>query len=359
MNYAFRIGLLRSMISQLSLDGVLITNLRNVRFLSGFTGSAATLLITQDKAQLFTDGRYTLQATQEAVDYQVLVPQQFSDDPLAAQINGHVHKLGFEGACVTVLTYDRWKKRFNPSLQLVPCEEIIEPMRLVKDEGELQTIAHACQIADDTFQAILPKIHAGLSEIELCIQIEFMMRQMGASRPSFDTIIASGERSAMPHAEPSGRLLQSGDMITMDFGAECRGYCSDITRTVALGPVSDELRHIYDVVLKAQMAALDVIKPGMTGKEVDAVARQVITEAGYGDKFKHGLGHSLGLEVHDGKGLSTLSELVLRPGMVMTVEPGIYIDGIGGVRIEDDVVITESGCECLTYSPKEFMQLSV
>lgn len=359
MNYIPRIELLRSIMDKLGLEGVLITNLRNVRYLSGFSGTAATLLITSADAYLFTDGRYTIQARNEASDYHVIVPRDFSEDPLAEHINTQLKSVGFEAANVTVLGYERWKKRFGSKMKLVPCEELIEPMRLVKDEGELQTISQACQIADDTFLAILPKIQVGMSETDLSLQIEFMMRQMGASRTSFDTIIASGERSAMPHAEPSSRLLQSGDMITMDFGAECRGYCSDITRTVALGPVSDELHQIYEIVLRAQLAALDAIKPGMTGKAVDAVARQIITEAGYGENFKHGLGHSLGIEVHDGKGLSALSELVLQPGMVMTVEPGVYVDGLGGVRIEDDVVITEDGCERLTYSTKEFIQLPV
>ncbi len=358
MNYLSRICNLRKEMETQQLDGVLITNLRNIRYLSGFSGSSAILLITGSNAMLFTDGRYTIQANQEAPDYDVVVPTRYGEDPLADSISG-LKRLGFESQHVTVMTHSRWEVRFGEDVTLIPCDEIVEPMRLVKDKDELSIIKRACEIADRSYEAILSKIQVGMSENDLCTELEYQMKLLGSKRPSFDTIIASGERSAMPHAEPTSRILQAGDFITMDFGAEVDGYCSDITRTVALGPVNEELRKIYDIVLNAQIAATEAVKPGMTGKEVDAVARNIIAAEGYADKFQHGLGHSLGLEVHDGHGLSAGSDLVLQPGMVMTVEPGIYIDGLGGVRIEDDVVVTSNGCERLILSTKEYIQLPV
>jgi Xaa-Pro aminopeptidase len=217
----------------------------------------------------------------------------------------------------------------------------------------------AADLADQTFTYILTKLKPGVSENEIALEMEIYMRKHGATSSSFDTIVASGERSALPHGVASDRLLQANEFVKLDFGAYYHGYCSDLTRTVVLGKPTERHKQIYDTVLEAQLLALEKLKPGMTGREVDAIARNVITKAGYGDHFGHGTGHGLGMEIHEAPRLSLLSDTVLEPGMVVTVEPGIYIPGFGGVRIEDDVVITENGIRILTKSSKDFTVVDV
>ena len=234
---------------------------------------------------------------------------------------------------------------------------MIEKLRMIKTDDEIRTIRRAAEIADEAFSHILTFIKPGVTELEVSNELEFFMRRLGASESSFDTIVASGKRSALPHGVATGKTIENGDMVTLDFGALYDGYVSDITRTVAVGEPTEELKKIYHIVLEAQMRACSALKPGMTGKEADAVARDYIKDHGYGEAFGHSTGHGIGLEVHEGPGLSFRSDTVLKPGMVVTVEPGIYVPGLGGVRIEDDVLITEDGCELLTSSPKELIIL--
>jgi Xaa-Pro aminopeptidase len=240
---------------------------------------------------------------------------------------------------------------------LEPVDDLVSPLRAVKDEEELRRIRHACAIADAAFEQILPLVRPGVIERDLAIELEHFMKKRGAEKEAFDTIVASGPRSALPHGRASARRLEAGDFVTFDFGARWEGYNSDLTRTVVLGRASDEQRKVYMTVLGAQMAALGAIRAGAEAKQVDAVARDRIAAAGYGERFGHGLGHALGREVHDGGGMNSRSEMKLAAGMVLTVEPGIYINGWGGVRIEDDVVVTGEGCEILTHAPKELIEL--
>lgn len=360
MSFRFehRLQQLRDRLLESSTDAYLITSRLNVRYLSGFTGSAGSLLIGKDFAALLTDGRYTLRAREEAPGFEIVVGKSPDDDLLRVQLEMRgLRKVGFEAAHVTVKTMEGWRERYHElGVEWLPMNEAVEALRLVKDETEIASIRAACGIADATFQHIQLFMQPETTEIDVAMELEFYMRRQGARRPAFDSIVASGEHSAMPHAEVSERKFRQGDFVTLDFGAEVDGYCSDITRTVVIGKASAEQRRIYEVVLEAQMRAIESIKPGMKGADVDAIARQVIAEAGYGEYFAHSLGHSLGLSVHDGVGFSQKSEVALQPGMVFTVEPGVYIDGFGGVRIEDDVLVTEEGVEVLTRSPKHLME---
>jgi Xaa-Pro aminopeptidase len=241
--------------------------------------------------------------------------------------------------------------------ELVPVSGLVEKLRLIKTDAEIKILKEAAQIADAAFTHILSFIRPGVSELAVSNELEFFMRKQGAAASSFDIIVASGHRSALPHGVASEKLIETGEFVTLDFGAYYKGYCSDITRTITVGEPSQDLKDIYDVVLEAQLRGLDGIRAGVTGKEADALTRDYITEKGYGQYFGHSTGHGIGLEIHEGPGLSIRSDTVLEPGMAVTVEPGIYIAGLGGVRIEDDVIVTKEGNEILTHSPKELIIL--
>ncbi|MGQ9540179.1 MAG: M24 family metallopeptidase [Armatimonadota bacterium] len=356
--FGHRATRLRSRMDEPGVDALLITSRPNVRYLSGFTGSAGSLLMGKDFAVLLTDKRYTLRARNEAPGFEILIPENPDDDILKAQIESRgLRKIGFEAHHVTVKSLEGWREKYSElGVEWVPTNGVVENLRMVKDAQEIASIRNACGIADAAFQHIQLFLQPETVEIDVAMELEFFMRRQGARRPAFESIVASGENSAIPHAEVSERRFQPGDFVTLDFGAEVDGYCSDVTRTVVIGRATTEQRRIYETVLEAQLRAIEAIKPGVKGADIDAIARQVITDAGYGDYFTHSLGHSLGLMVHDGDGFSQKSELVLEPGMVLTVEPGIYIEGFGGVRIEDDVLVTEEGAEVLTHSPKHLME---
>ena len=246
-------------------------------------------------------------------------------------------------------TYSQLSKSFD----VVPLTGEVEKIRLIKTDEELDLIIKACEIADQSYEYILTYVKAGMTELEVKNELEAHMTSLGASGPSFDTIVASGHRGALPHGVASDKVIEDGDMVTLDFGAWYKGYASDITRTFAVGSVSPEMEEIYNIVLESQLKSLDEIKAGMTGKEADSIARDVISAKGHGEHFGHSLGHGLGLEVHELPGLSQKSTMTLEPGMVITIEPGIYVDGLGGVRIEDDAVVTEKGLKKLTHSSKK------
>lgn len=347
---------LRKYIKEEQLEALLITNPYNRRYITGFTGTAGAALITAEDALLITDFRYTTQATEQAPQFQVVEHKQ----PLLKEVasiveNRNIRIAGFEKNDVTYGLFEVMKKEIPAELK--PVSGLIEKLRLIKTEDEINIIKAAAEIADAAFEHILSYIKPGIKEIDVSNELEIFMRKQGATSSSFDIIVASGHRSALPHGVASDKLIQSGELVTLDFGALYKGYCSDITRTVAVGEISGELEEIYRTVLDAQLKGMEGIKAGITSRQADALTRDHINEAGYGDYFGHSTGHGLGLEVHEGPALSHRSEQILKAGMVVTVEPGIYVDGIGGCRIEDDTVITSEGNIPLTASPKHLIKL--
>lgn len=353
-----RLTKLRQKLAAQPFDGMLVMKPENRRYLSGFTGSSAYLLITETDAVLLTDFRYTEQAKEQATNFRIVEHGPSAIDSIRTELAAlGVKKLGFEKDYLTYAQYASFSEKLSP-IELVPAEAFIESIRAIKDEQEIAVIKKACEIADAAFSHILTFLKPGISEKDVALELEYFMRRQGAKGTSFDTIVASGVRSSLPHGVASDKILEKGNFVKMDFGALYNGYCSDITRTVVLGEADEKQKEIYNIVLEAQLHALENLKPGMTGKEADALARDIIKEKGYGDKFGHSLGHGLGLFIHEDPRLSALSDDVLEPGMVVTVEPGIYLPGFGGVRIEDDVVITTNGIELLTHSKKELVILA-
>lgn len=351
-----KIERLRSNFSNHGIDGILITSPFNRRYISNFTGSAGVVLISADKAQFVTDFRYIEQATKQCHGFEIVkfsnsIPEEVAR--LAKDLG--IQKLGFEEDYLTCSSFKLYDKEVEA--ELVPITGVIEKLRLIKTDAEIKILKVAADIADAAFKHILDFVRPGKTELEVSNELEFFMRKAGATSSSFDTIVASGHRSALPHGVASDKVIEAGDFVTMDYGAYYNGYVSDITRTVAVGEPDEKLKEIYEIVLEAQLVGMAGIKPGMTGKEADALTRDYITEKGYGEYFGHSTGHGIGLEVHEGPSLSLKSEVILETGMVVTCEPGIYIPGLGGVRIEDDALLTENGNQALTHSTKELIIL--
>ncbi|WP_299088029.1 Xaa-Pro peptidase family protein [uncultured Metabacillus sp.] len=348
---------IRNRFKELSIDGLLITSKFNRRYMTGFTGTSGVAVISLDKAVFITDFRYTEQAAKEVEGYEIVKHTKPIIEEVTAVVKQlGIKRLGFEQDHLTYQAYASYKNALTDT-EFLPVSGAVEKLRLIKSSAEIKILKEAAEIADAAYKHILTFVKPGLKEIEVANELEFFMRKNGAESSSFDMIVASGYRSALPHGVASNKEIEKGDFVTLDFGAYYKGYCSDITRTFAIGQPSDELKNIYAIVLEAQMRGMNGINPGMSGKEADALTRDYITEQGYGEYFGHSTGHGLGMEVHEGPALSFRSDTILEPGMVVTVEPGIYIAGLGGVRIEDDTVITESGNESLTHSPKDLIIL--
>jgi Xaa-Pro aminopeptidase len=351
-----KLSKLRKALNQNKLDGILVTSPYNRRYITGFTGTAGVAIISENDSRFITDFRYTEQANEQAKEFQIIEHKTPIEQEIKTQLKEmNISRLGFEQDHVTFGEYALYSKTFE--VDLVPVSGIIEEIRLIKTTEELDILKEAAKIVDDAFEHIQTYIKPGVKEIDISNELEFFMRKQGATASSFDTIVASGYRSALPHGVASNKEIQSGELVTLDYGALYKGYCSDITRTVAVGEISDQLNDIYHTVLEANMKGVKGTKPGMTGKEADDLTRNYIEEKGYGKYFGHSTGHGIGLEVHEGPTLSKRSDKVLQPGMVVTIEPGIYIASVGGCRIEDDIVITENGNERLTFAPKELIQL--
>lgn len=334
------------------LDALVVTDMLNVRYLSGFTGSFGILVVGTEGTALFTDSRYQTQSCEQCRDIDIKVVDFNWPPHIQAHLN-HIgaKRVGFEDG---KLMYRQWRDLADLLGEgvLVPAGGLVEELRIVKDSDEIQAIREAARIIDVVYDEVLVRIQAGMRETDIALEMDYSIRRNGAEKEGFDTIVASGPRSAMPHGIASERVVQENDLIVFDYGARFAGYHSDITRTLVIGPASDKQNEIYSTVLEAQMRAIAAVAPGVIGKEVDAVARDYIASKGYGELFGHGLGHGLGLQVHDPGALNSRSEVVLEPGMIFTIEPGVYLPDWGGVRIEDDVLVTETGCEVLTHSPK-------
>ena len=352
-----RIKKLRSKLEEKELDALLINNAQNRQYLTGFTGTAGVVLITKTTAQLITDFRYTEQAEEEAVDYEIIKQGDNKLETINQLLKEEeITKLGIEAEEISYQQYLQYQDKLD--VELVATTDLVKSLRKVKDETEVDKISQAVKITDNAFEEIQEQLEVGAIEREIALEIEFAQKKQGATKNAFDFIVASGKRGAMPHGVASDKEIEAGDLVTMDFGCVYQGYHSDMTRTVIVGddPTAKQEK-IYNIVLEAQETAIEAIEPGKTGAEIDKVARDIIEEAGYGANFGHGLGHSVGLEIHENPRLSRKDETVLKPGMVVTVEPGIYIPDWGGIRIEDIVVVTDDGCQILTESPKELLVL--
>lgn len=350
-----RIEKLKSALKTKHLEAIIVLSDYNRRYLSGFTGTSGALIITNSEKLLLTDFRYIEQATDQAADFKVIKQQGQLIESIKSTLEDlNVQNVGFEGNLVSYDTYLQLSKSY---ISLISISGLIEKIREVKDEQEIANIQKAAQIVDDAYEYILTVAKAGMTELELKAKLESKMLELGSEGPSFNTIVASGVRGALPHGVASDKVINQGELITLDYGAYYNGYASDITRTFAIGEPDAQLKEIYNIVLQANLKGIEAAKQGITGKELDAVARDYITEKGYGEAFGHSLGHGIGLDVHEGPNLSKKSESTLELNNCVTIEPGIYLDGIGGVRIEDDILITENGCERFTKSSKDLIIL--
>lgn len=336
------------------LDGMLISGQQNIYYLTGFWGTAGTLFIS-DKRRLFvTDARYSLIAKKTVEGFDIIETRSALTEIAKVIAEDGLSKIGFEDT-VSYGYYQAVSAAFA-AYETVAVNNFVEEIRMVKDEAEIALIRKACQISDQAFLDVLDFIKPGKTELEVANFLDFRMRELGATSTSFETIAASGYRSSMPHGVASNKVIATGETLTLDFGCYYQHYVSDMTRTIHIGQVTDQEREIYDLVLKANQALIEVAKAGMTYRDYDKVARDVLVEAGYGEAFTHGIGHGMGLDIHElpffgaGKG-------ELAAGMVVTDEPGIYLEGLYGVRIEDDLLITETGCEVLTQAPKSLIVL--
>jgi Xaa-Pro aminopeptidase len=347
---------LRCLFDANKVDAVFITQAENRRYLSGFHGTAGYLFITSKKAVLATDFRYTEQAAAEAPDFEILRIGGSMAEWLPGLVSDSgAKKLGFESADVTYSFHRQLQstlKKKGVTARLVPVSGMVESLRAVKDAGEIDLIFKASSITDDAFEEVAAAIKAGMTEKQLAWALEKSMRERASQELPFDIIVGSGPNAALPHARPSDRVIQDRDPIVIDMGAKVDGYASDLSRTVCTGSPDAKFKKVFNTVLEAQMTAISKIKPGMTGHEADAIARDIIIKAGYGDAFGHSLGHGVGLAEHESPRLGPGSKDILSEGMVFTVEPGIYITGWGGVRIEDTVIFEKGKVKPVTGALK-------
>ncbi len=349
---------LKRIFSEKKIEALIISNRNNIRYLSGYCGDTGIYYLSANKKVILTDFRYIYQAQDEAKECEVIDVARdgyAKNIAMLAKAEG-VARIGIEADHVLVSSYKAWQKELE-NIELVPVDAELENLRTIKTEDELSKIRRAEQIGDIVFEEICKIIKPGMTELEIAAHLEFGLKMNGASGNSFDPIVASGVNSALPHAVPTSKPVTEGDFLTMDFGCIYEGYCSDMTRTVVIGKASDRQREIYNVVLQAQEAVLAQVRATMKGMEADTIARDIINKAGFEGCFGHGLGHGVGLNIHEEPRASQKYDGILLPNMTLTVEPGIYIKDFGGVRIEDLVIITENGCENLTHSPKHLIEL--
>ena len=368
---AARHARIRESIETLNLDALIVTPPANIRYLSNHAGTAGILVVTREALHLLVDFRYhdavrALQDSSAACPGLRTwdVPASYEEALIGCLAEIGVTMVGFEAAHVTVARYEWWRETIagrGLDITLRSTERLVEQARMIKDASEIAVLRDAAHRLNDVMPAVLASIRAGVTERSVAAVIESSMRNAGYERPAFDTIVASGPHSAMPHYRAGTRALAAGDLVVLDFGGVLDGYCCDLTRTVSIGPPAREARRVYDAVRDAHAAAVAAAKPGVDTSAVDAAARDLLRDRGLGDAFGHGTGHGLGLDVHEepriGKPRADVPPVALAPGMVFTVEPGAYLSGFGGVRIEDDVLVTDSGCELLTSITRELLTL--
>jgi len=347
---------IRARLGELGADAILVTKLVNVRYLTGFTGSNGQLLVGDPYDLFLTDGRYEEQAARQCTGI-ALAPyssgRPLSDVLRPALAERHIERLALEAHHVTLQQARVFRERL-PGIALVETTAVVEKLRIRKSEPELEALRRAAAIGDAAFAALQEQLHDGMTEIDTAAELDDTMRRAGSERLSFDSIVAFGENAAEPHHQPGTRRLKRGDLVKLDFGATWGGYHSDMTRTIAFGKPSNDAKHIHRIVYESQRAGVAAVRAGATCSDVDGAARSVVARTGH--DFGHGTGHGVGLEVHEAPSVRKESDEVLEPGMVVTVEPGIYLPGFGGVRIEDTVVVTDDGCEILTRSSRELIE---
>ena len=336
-------------------DAIVVTTLQNVRYLSGFTGSNALLIVRGKEMTLFTDPRYALQAKLESLAKVKVVRGELI--PALANSLAKCKSIGFENRRITYSAAAGLQKLLKPGANLIGIEDAIEKKRMVKTAEEIALIRESVRINSVAFERGLKRFRPGMTERRLAAELDYQQRRLGAEKPAFETIVAAGERSALPHAHPSEESIPSNGLLLIDMGSFRRGYASDMTRTVHLGRASAKIRTLYDAVLESQLAAIDAVKPGVTTGRVDRAARAVLKKYGFDKAFVHSTGHGLGLEIHEPPRIGKRDKTRLTAGMAITIEPGVYIEGMGGIRIEDTVLVTANGCEILTPTPKEFTVL--
>ena len=349
-----RINTLRHSMENKGIDSVLLASDVNRNYISGFTGSESYTLVTLTKAIFITDSRYLEQARNEVKNFDLMeYSGDFLDTLEKLVIELDIKKLGLEDDYLPFGLFDKYAKRLKASC--VSLEGILEEQRIVKDEDELNSIRKAAAIADKGFTHMLNFIKEGMTEREIGLELEFYMKKKGARDLSFTTIVASGVRSSLPHGQATDKKIKKGDFLTLDFGCIYNDYCSDMTRTIVIGKASEKMLDLYDAVLQAQENVIPHIKPGALAKDIDKVARDYIASRGYGEYFGHGLGHGVGRQIHEAPLLNKWGETILKAGMVVTDEPGIYIPDFGGTRIEDLIIVTDNGCEVVSKSPKDLI----
>jgi Xaa-Pro aminopeptidase len=353
VDYEGRAGRLRERLGDAGVGALLVTSLTNVRYLTGFSGSNGQLLVRDSGTIFFSDPRYAARASDTVQAAEVAIYPTRLTDLLPERLKGAgVARLGVEADSMTLSEREQLAEKLD-GVELVATTGVVEDLRRVKDPEELALIREAVRLADETFAWVLENLAPGVTEREVALDIEVHMRTNGAEAVSFEPIVAAGELSAHIHHTASTRTLEKGDLVLLDFGSKYEGYCSDLTRTIVLGPATDEQRALYDIVGRAQGSGIAAVSAGVDGRDADAAARGVISEAGYAELFGHGLGHGVGLEIHEAPRLHRAFQDRLRAGEVVTVEPGVYRVGFGGVRIEDCVVVTDSGAEVLGTAPKD------
>jgi len=339
------------------LQALVVSSLTNIRYLTGFTGSAAVLLITDHDWLFVSDGRYGEQAEQQlrgaGVDCRIEISTYEQKDLLAGFIVNHgLVAIGFEADHVTVSQLAGFASGAFEGVEMLATSGLVEKLRLVKDAGEIARLQAAASVADAALASVRHRLGEGIREADFALELDFAIRRLTPSGNSFETIVAAGENGAKPHARPGDRPVQEGDLVVVDFGSIVDGYCSDMTRTVMVGEPTPEQARMLAVVLEAQRAGVEAVKAGVEAKAIDAVCRDIIIEAGWGDAFSHSTGHGVGLDIHEAPRVSKLSDTTVETGFVITVEPGVYLPGHGGVRIEDTVVVTDEGCWALNNTSK-------
>jgi len=354
-----RLDRLRLCFSRFGADAFLVSHLPNIQYLCGFTGSAALLLVESSASTLYTDSRYVFQAREEVAGARVTIAKRGLIHALGSDLRARRgrRRVAYAPAHVTVAQKGALEASAGSRVRWVSGGDAIERLRAVKDAPELAIMHEAAVLISEVVAGIIPSITPGITELELAAEIEYGIKRRGGSGPSFETIVASGARSAWAHARPTSKPLRKNELVVLDQGAILRGYCSDLTRTVFLGRATARVRRLYRAVLEAQEAAKGAIRPGVTAGEVDSAARRVLKGYGLAKYFTHSTGHGLGLEIHEMPRLGRSEKTLLEEGMVVTVEPGVYVEGLGGIRIEDDVVITPAGAVNLTNAPREFLEL--